>query len=360
MNIAWSRFDPFRPRAPETDSMNVFVAALLLTGLGLICVYSFGPGEIGRQGVWAALGIAACLAVSRLPLERIRRADAALLIFVGGMLLFALLFAPLRHGTRRWLVVPSVGQFQPSELAKIAVVVFLASRLAVKGALDRGVWRVAWPVGVVAMLVLLAPDFGTAVFVMAVSMALLLVAGARVGRALAAAAVALPVLLLVAARYPYIQERLKFFQGRHSYHQVQALLALGSGGVFGNGIGAGRQKMSYLPEGHTDFVFSNVGEELGFIGVACVGLLFALILIYGMRVALAAERRRDRFSFFLVCGATLLVVFQAVVNIAVATAAAPTKGISLPFLSQGGSNLLVSFVAIGLILNVGRSLEART
>jgi len=135
---------------------------------------------------------------------------------------------------------------------------------------------------------------------------------------------------------------------------------LGSGGVFGNGIGAGRQKMSYLPEGHTDFVFSNVGEELGFIGVACVGLLFALILIYGMRVALAAERRRDRFSFFLVCGATLLVVFQAVVNIAVATAAAPTKGISLPFLSQGGSNLLVSFVAIGLILNVGRSLEART
>lgn len=351
--------DPFLPRDPRTDAMGVFVSALVLTGLGLICVYSFGGEHVLRQAAWAVVGIASAVAASRVPLPALRRASGPLLVGCGLLLLAALLFATPIAGTRRWIVIPSVGFLQPSELAKIGVIVFLAHRVAAARVEEQGVVRLAWPVALVCLLVLLAPDLGTAVFIAAVAGMMLLIAGARVGRVLGLAACALPVLILVASHYPYMRERLEFFRGKLNYQQVQALLALGSGGFLGQGLGAGRQKISYLPEGHTDFVFPNVGEELGFIGVALIGLLFALILVQGLRVALAAGRR-DRFAFHLACGATFMIVFQAVVNIAVATGAAPTKGISLPFLSHGGSNLLVSFIAVGLIVNVGRSLEAQT
>ena len=358
--LGWARLDPFRPRDPRADAMGALVSALVLSGLGLICVYSFGSGQIYRQVVWAVLSISACLIVSRLPLDALRRLANPLMIFSAGLLLLALLFAEPVSGTRRWLVIPHIGQFQPSELAKIAVVLYLSAVLARREALERGVWRVAWPVGGLALLVLLEPDLGTAVFLATIGLAILLIGGARLGRVLTGAALLLPVLLLVASQYPYMRRRLEFFEGHRNHQQIQALLAIGSGGFFGSGLGSGRQKMAYLPEGHTDFVFSNICEELGFIGVLSVGVLFALLLIYGLRVALSAERRNNRFGFFVACGATFFVVFQAVLNIAVATAAAPTKGISLPFLSHGGSNLLVSFVAIGLIVSVGRSMEAKS
>jgi cell division protein FtsW len=359
MNLL-ARVDPFRPRELRADTLGVLVPALVLTGLGIICVFSFGGTHVVRQAVWAALGVGACIAVSRLPTETVRRAAEWLLAAVIVLLAAALLLAPWVAGTKRWLVIPSVGFFQPSELAKLAIVLFLADRLARRAGRPGPVWPLVWPVGVVCLLVLCAPDLGTAMFLAAVAAAMLLVGGARVGRVLAGATVALPLLLAVAARHPYMHERLKFFRGELNYQQVQALIAFGSGGLMGNGLGAGQQKMGYLPAGHTDFVLPNVGEELGFLGVALIGVLFALILIHGARVALVALRRRDHFAFHVACGATFVVVFQAVVNIAVATAAAPTKGISLPFLSQGGSNLLMALVAIGLVVNVGRYLEAET
>ena len=154
-----------------------------------------------------------------------------------------------------------------------------------------------------------------------------------------------------------MQKRHDFFRGELSYQQDQALVAMGSGGVWGHGLGAGRQTMGFLPEGHNDFFLSNVGEELGFAGVALIGLLFAMILVNGLRVALAAARK-SRFAFYVACGATILIVFQAMINMAVATGSAPPKGISLPFLSLGGSSLLTSFAAIGLIVNVGRNLDS--
>jgi cell division protein FtsW len=338
----------------------VLVPALVLTGLGLICVFSFGGAQVLRQAVWAACGVAACVFVSRIPLEKLRRAAVPALVAVCLCLLAALLFAPSVEGTHRWIVVGSIGYFQPSELAKLAVVLFLASRLERQRRLDDGLLKVAWPVLVTCALVVLAPDLGTAVFLAAVATAMLMIAGARLGKVMACALAAVPVILFVASRYPYMQRRLEFFTGKLNYQQDQALLALGSGGLIGNGLGAGRQKMDYLPAGHTDFVLPNLGEELGFLGVALVGALFALILIHGLRVALAALRRKERFGFHVAVGATFVVVFQAAMNIAVATAAAPTKGISLPFLSQGGSNLLMALVAIGLVVNVGRSLEKAT
>ncbi|HEX5138127.1 MAG TPA: FtsW/RodA/SpoVE family cell cycle protein [Planctomycetota bacterium] len=350
--------DIFRPRTPEADALGAFVAALVLTGLGLICVYSFGGEQVVRQAIWAALAVAASIAVSRVPLATLRRAAIPALGASAVLLALALVLAPTVAGTKRWLVIPSVGVFQPSELAKIAVVLFLASRLADAKPGEALLPRV-WQVIPVCALVLLAPDLGTTVFLAAVITALLLVAGARVGRLLVAGASAAVLLLIVASQVPYMRKRLDFFEGELNYQQVQALIAFGSGGLMGKGLGAGRQKLDYLPAGHTDFVLPNLGEELGFLGVALVGLLFGLLCVYGVRVAIAAARKREMFGFFVACGATFLVVFQAVVNIAVATAAAPTKGISLPFLSQGGSNLLAALLATGLVVNVGRSLEAR-
>jgi cell division protein FtsW len=351
-------FDLLRPRAPEADALGAFVAALVLTGIGILCVYSFGGEHVVRQAAWAALAVAAAVAVSRVPLERLRAAAVPALAVSAALLVVALLFAPSVAGTKRWLVIPSIGVFQPSEIAKVAVVLFLASRLADAKEGEPLLPRV-WPVAPVCALVLLAPDLGTTVFLAAVATALLIIAGARVGRLLGVGVVALVLLFLVASQVPYMRKRLDFFEGELNYQQVQALIAFGSGGLMGNGLGAGRQKLDFLPAGHTDFVLPNLGEEMGFLGVALVGLLFGLLCIYGVRVALAAARRREMFGFYVAAGATFLVVFQAVVNMAVALAAAPTKGISLPFLSQGGSNLLAALLAVGLIGNVGRTLEAR-
>ncbi len=350
--------DVFRPRSPETDALGAFVVALVLTGLGLLCVYSFGAEHVVRQAAWAALAIASAIAVSRVPLDRVRRAAPAVLAASAALLVTALLFAPTIAGTKRWLVIGSIGVFQPSEIAKVAVVLFLAARLAPARAGEPLLPRV-WPVAPVCLLVLLAPDLGTTVFLAALVTALLLIAGARVGRLLGAGVAAIVVLFVVAAQVPYMRRRLDFFEGELNYQQIQALIAFGSGGLMGNGLGAGRQKLDYLPAGHTDFVLPNLGEELGFLGVAAVGLLFGALCVHGVRVAISAARRGEAFGFYVASGATFLVVFQAVVNMAVATAAAPTKGISLPFLSQGGSNLLAALLAVGLIVNVGRSLEAR-
>ena len=203
------RFDPFRPRDPQADAMGVFVPALVLTGLGLVCVYSFGGTSLWRQAVWAVIAIGCALVVSRVPLERLRRAAVPLLAVCGVLLLYALLFAPRIAGTHRWIVIPSVGFFQPSELAKIAAVLFLAHRLADRSATDRAVLVQAWPVMVLCLLVLLAPDLGTAAFLAVLAAILLLIGGARIGRVLVLAAGAIPVLLLVASRYPYMQSRLE-------------------------------------------------------------------------------------------------------------------------------------------------------
>lgn len=352
--------DPFRPRSPAADATGVWVPAFVLVGLGLIGVYSFGGRHVVRQVAWAALGAGACWAVARVPLDRVRRGSVPFVALVGVLLLYCLLFADPIAGTRRWIELPGgFGYLQPSELAKLAVVLFLARRLEERERGGGSVWAAAWPILPLCVLVLLAPDFGTTVYLAALAATMLLVAGAPVGRVVACGLAALPVLLLAAARFPYVAERLRFFQGERSYQLQQAELALASGGIIGNGLGAGRQKLGYLPAGHTDFVLPNLGEELGFLGVALVGTLFALILVHGVRVALAAFARRDAFAFLVAFGATFLVVFQALLNIAVSTGAAPTKGISLPFLSQGGSNMLVSLFAIGLVVNVGCSMEAK-
>jgi len=345
-----NRLDVFRPRDPQSDAMGVLVPALLLTALGLLAVYSFGAPFIGKQALWGIAGVAACIAASRVPRETLERIAKPGLAAITAVLALTLMFAPEIEHTKRWIVVPGVGTLQPSEFAKLFVVLFLAAAF---GDGRRVRFAVAWPVALVCALVVLAPDLGTSVFIAAVAGAMLLVVGAPVARLFAAGVCALPVLLVVVRSNPYMMERLRWFE-EPGYQQTQAMIALGRGGLFGAGLGAGYQKLGYLPAGHTDFIFANVGEELGLLGTLSIGVLYAVLLVHGVRVALAADRRRDAFGFHLAAGATLVIVLQALLNIAVATGAAPPKGISLPFLSQGGSNLMVSLLAVGLIVGVAR------
>ena len=348
------RFDPFRPRDPVTDAMGVLVPALVLTTAGLLSLYSVKPDFALRQAIWAIAGVAACVAASRIPREQLARWATPGFVAVGVVLVLTLLFAPRIEHTRRWLVIPGVGTLQPSEFAKLVVVLFLAQRLAHEDRKFEHPFRHGWPVLLICALVMMAPDFGTSVFIASIGMALFLLAGARIGRIVAGGVCALPVLLLVIQSNEYMKSRLGWFHSL-GYQQEQALIAIGSGGLFGVGLGAGRQKLDFLPAGHTDFVLASLAEESGFVGLAIVGVLFALILVHGVRIALAAEARGDRFGFYIASGATLVVVMQAILNIAVETAAAPPKGISLPFLSQGGSNLMVSLLATGLIVGVARA-----
>jgi len=344
------RFDFFRPRDSQSDAMGVMVPALLLTALGLLAVYSFGAPFVGKQAIWAICGVAGCVAVSRVPRAELERLARPGLAAIAVVLVATLLFAPRIEHTRRWIAIPGVGTLQPSEFAKLFVVLFLARTF---GRAREVRFVDAWPVALICLLVVLAPDLGTSVFIAAVAGAMLMVVGARVARLFAAGVCALPVLLIVLQSNPYMMERLKWFK-EPGYQQTQAMIALGKGGLFGAGLGAGYQKLGYLPAGHTDFIFANVGEELGLLGTLSIGILYAVLLVHGVRVALAAEQRRDAFGFHLAVGATLVIVLQALLNIAVATGAAPPKGISLPFLSQGGSNLMVSLLAVGLIVGVAR------
>jgi len=347
------RFDPFRPRDALADAMGVLVPALLLTAIGLICVYSYGAAFAFKQAIWAIVGVIGCIAISRVPRAQLERFATPGIATIGVVLVLTLLFAPRVEHTHRWIVIPGVGTLQPSEFAKLFVVLFLAARFARHDRVLERPWAHVWPVIVICALIMLAPDLGTSVFLGAVAMALFLLAGARVGRVAAAGVCALPVVLLVIQSNDYMKQRLGWVN-ELGYQQTQSLIAFGNGGLFGVGLGAGKQKLDFLPAGHTDFVLANFAEELGFVGTSVVIVLFALVLIYGLRVALGAESRGDRFGFFLAAGATLVVVFQAALNIAVETAAVPPKGISLPFLSQGGSNLMVSLLATGLIVGVAR------
>jgi len=285
-------------------------------------------------------------------------------LFVVSVVLLALVLSShigvVRGGARRWFSFEGVS-FQPSELAKISLVIALAwycERFQRQmPSWKRGVFIPAIGIGLTLVLIIKEPDFGTTILLAAVSGAMLLLAGARWSYILPPVGVALIALAIIIWHDPMRSERiyswmhLEETKSEKGHQAYQSMLAFGAGGWTGLGLGNGRQKRGFVPEHHTDFILSIVGEELGLIATLMVLLAFTAIVICGIYIALRAP---DAFGMLLASGITLLVGLQAAINIGVVTGALPNKGLPLPFISYGGSNLVSMLVCVGLLLSVAR------
>jgi cell division protein FtsW len=359
----------------QLDGHLLTLVTLGLVAFGLVMVFSatsasaaIGRGDpssyLKRQAAYALLGVALMIAASRFDYRGLRKLAPGLVVTSLVLCLAVLALGTPVNGARRWLQFgPAV--FQPSELAKLALAVWTAAYLARRpapatlGALARPLGLLA---GLFCLLVLVEPDLGTAIAIVVMLAAMLLVAGTPV-RTLAAAGVVVGVLGLVAIWFePYRRARvLSFLDPWHDaqgagFQTVQAMIGLGSGGLFGDGLGQGITKINYLPEAHTDMIFAVIGEELGLLGTSTLIAGYALFAYAGLRIAL---RCRDPFGKRLAAGLVALVCGQAVINLAAVLGLAPLTGIPLPFVSYGGSALVVELASVGVLLNIAGG-HART
>jgi cell division protein FtsW len=360
-----------RPNAPPDLFLVASIAVLV--AFGLIMLFSASSYYavalhhdalyfLKRQIAWLVIGGVIAFVVYKVDYHKLRK----LAPFALGLSVFMLLLVLIPHvgivsgGARRWLGAGPM-TFEPSEFAKLALILYLAAALAGKGervrSLTGGVMPVALVCAVLTVLVLKEPDMGTASLLAFTAGAMLFAAGARIVHLLVIVAVAAPGIILLIANDAYKRARILAFidpwkdPQDKGFHIVQSLLALGSGGPFGAGLGLSSQKFSWLPEAHTDFIAAIIGEELGFMGMFVLVALFVAFAYRAARIALGAP---DRFGFFLALGCMATIVIQAFVNIGVVTSAWPVTGVPLPFISFGGSSLVVSLAAVALIINVGR------
>jgi cell division protein FtsW len=360
--------------APTPPDQLLLLAILGLTALGLVMVYSASAvmakastGDaffyLKRQLVAALLGMGALLLALRMGYRRLAPLAYPLLLL--GVLALALVLIPgigtTAGGARRWIRVPGAS-LQPAELAKLAFVTYLAYSLSKKREKVR-VFSIGFlPHCLVAMLmvglVMLEPDFGSAVAIGLLLFALLFAAGARISWLVGSLLAAVPFAVLAISRSPYRMKRILAFLDpwghRHDigYQIAESLMSIGSGGFFGVGLGAGHQKLFFLPEAHTDFIFAMIGEELGFCGSVLVIGLYAVVVWRGVRAALNAT---DAFGAYLALGLTCLLGFGACVNLGVAMGVLPTKGLTLPLISYGGTSLVVSLFSAGVLLSISQA-----
>lgn len=369
------------PRRLEMDRW-LFGVTLTLCFVGAVMVYSASAvtaaEEYGRsthfllrQLVWLAIGLGGMLALMRLDYQRLREPavvfSAICVVFV---LLVAVFLLDKSHATHRWIRFGSFG-IQPSELAKLAVILYLAWFLGQKRRqtatlefskedLVRTLAPALAPVLLFFGLIVLQPDLGTSVELVLIAAAVLFVAGLSPKWLGAGALVALPALYLLVMRVGYRHDRILGFlnpeadpQGK-GFQLLQSLIAVGSGGFSGVGLMESKQKLFYLPEAHTDFIFAVICEELGFLGALILIALFVLYTWRGLRAAFAAP---DRFGRLLALGITAMITSQALINFAVVLGMMPTKGIPLPFVSYGGSSLVVMLAATGVLLNISQQAQ---
>ena len=356
-----------------TPDMWLFGAMVVLLSIGVVMVYSASAIMatdrfhdpyffLKKQLVWAALGAIALSVAVRVDYRRLERLQWPILIAAAVLLVMVLVppFAQPINGTRRWLRVAGVS-FQPAELAKLALVLYLAAYLARRreGLSDfrRGLLPPLTIAGLFALLVLAQPDLGNCLTLIIVTFGLLYLAGVRLVHLAMLVAPALPLMMLAVWMAPYRLRRITTFldpwadQKGGGFQIIQSWLALGSGGLFGRGMGESKQKLFYLPESHTDFIFAVLGEELGFLGAVVLVALFAVLIWRGLRVGVRAP---DAFGAYLALGITLLIATQTLVNLGVVTGSLPTKGLPLPFISFGGSALLMTMLSTGVLLNISQ------
>jgi len=349
----------------------LLLVTLALTAFGIVMVYSAtsASAAIGganpmsyleKQATYALLGLAALVLASRFDYRRLKQLSSVLVLAAIGGCVAVLVVAHPINGARRWINFgPAV--FQPSELAKLAVAVWIAAYLAQREPPRtlRDLWR---PVGALlalfSLLIMLEPDLGTTITLAVMVGAVLLVSGTPIFTL--AAGFSIMTAVGVAAIWVEPYRRARVFAFLNPWHDaqgtgfqiVQAQIGLGSGGIFGDGLGQGVQKIHYLPEAHTDMIFAVIGEELGLIGATCVILAYAAFAWAGLKVALECK---DPFGKRLGAGLTALVCCQAAINLAAVLGMAPLTGIPLPFVSYGGSSLVVDLVCVGVLLNIAGS-----
>ncbi len=361
-------------RKLESDKV-LFGAVVMLVLFGALMVFSasavmaserYGHGYyfLLRQGVWAALGLAAMVLVMSVSYCHLR---SPALVFpalaLQLILLVAVLFADRTHHAHRWFRAGSIS-FQPSELSKMVLVIFLAYFLDFRKGEVNDIKHTLLPIVLVAgaslALVLKEPDLGTTLAMALVVAAMLFVAGLRWHYFVGAGLAAIPVLYFLIFRVPYRRARFLAFLDPYKdplgkgFQILQSYIAVGTGGISGAGLMEGKQKLFYLPEPQTDFIFAVISEELGLIGALVVLTLFAVILWRGLRAAAGCS---NEFGRLLAIGITVMLVAQSLVNISVVIGLLPTKGIPLPFVSYGGSSLLMNLLAVGVLLNVSQHAE---
>ena len=352
----------------------LLLAVMALTAIGIVMVYSassvrsyFSSADPAAQGleqlVWAAIGLTGLVVAMRIDFRHLRY--LAIPIYVITLAMLAAVLVPgigaEINGSRRWIVIPGVGTLQPAEFAKLAVVLYLAHWLDRRGKEAKSFWNGLVPFGMLVapgfFLIAMEPDLGTAGVYVIVAVSIFFMAGANLLYLTAIGTGVMAAAWLMISQTSYQLERVQTFLDPFrdpldsGYNTIQALLALGLGGITGLGLGESRQKFLYLPAPSTDFIFAIIGEEWGLVGTLTVLALFLVIAYQGYRIAITAP---DTFSGLVACGITTWLVVQACINMMVVTALMPVTGIPLPFISAGGSALTINLAAIGILLSISR------
>jgi cell division protein FtsW len=354
----------------------LLIVTLALVGVGIVMVYSTSAIMAGdrlqdpyyflkKQALFAGIGFVLMIFALFFPYAILRRLAYPILI-LSILLLVAVLIPGIGYragGAMRWLRIESFS-FQPSEVAKLGLIIFLAYFLTKKDEKIRsfsfGFLPTVLLSGLVVVLVAKEPDLGAAIFLSTMVFLLLFVSGARVIYMTGALFLAVPVAYYFLTNVAYRYKRLMSFirpwedPTGTSFQIIQSFLSFGSGGLFGLGLGEGRQKLFFLPAPHTDFIFSVIGEELGLMGAMVVVLLFFVFTVRGIQIGLSLD---DRFGAYLALGVTLMISLQAVINMAVVLGLLPTKGLTLPFISYGGTSLITNLIGVGILLHLSTRVD---
>ncbi|MDD3880821.1 MAG: putative lipid II flippase FtsW [Eubacteriales bacterium] len=364
-------------KAGRPVDSGIIMLVVLLVCFGLLTLFSAtyykaqdsgdALAEVKSQSLGIALGFVAMFFTSRIPYEFFRKRYVLLTLIISSLVLLALVLIPgigqYRNGSRRWFSLGGLS-VQPSEIVKFAAVIYMAGVLSNVGGKIKRLWSVVVPVLSVPLvfflLILEQPNLSTAGSILIVCFLMVMMAGAKKRHLLLMLAGGLVMGAYYAWSEPYRRERLLSFMNPFAqmsdegYQLSQSLIAFGSGGLFGMGLGQGRQKFSYLPYPESDFIFAIVGEDFGLFGCTVVISLFVVFLFMGMRVAV---RCRDLYGSLLAAGITMMICTQAFLNIGVVIGILPTTGLPLPFFSSGGTSVSIALAAVGILLSVSRSVR---
>lgn len=359
-----------RKRPPD---FVLFLTVLTLLSVGLIMVFSsseyvtmvrYGDSFyfFKKQLMWALIGLGAMFGLMNFDYHKLKRWIGPM-FFIGFALLFAVLLPGIgteANGAQRWINLGFMS-FSPAELVKLCMIMFVAFGLSKKGdsiqSFKEGLLPYLIAMGLAAGLILMQPDLGTAIVLCGTIFIMFFAAGARMSHLFGLMGVGVAGVIAAIYFEPYRMSRFMAFMDPEKdpqgtgYHIIQSLYALGSGGLFGLGLGQSKQKFLYLPENHTDFIFAILGEELGFIGASLVVLLFVVFVWRGLKIAVTSP---DPFASLLATGITSGIALQAIINMGVVTGSMPVTGVPLPFISYGGTSLLFTLAGIGIVLNISK------